>query len=170
MPVFVFTEAQNSLGWKGSLEITWSNPTTQAGWLEQVAQERGQLHFEHQQGWRLPSLSGQPLPVLEHLYNRKVFSCADCHLSSEESISLACIPSHQLFIYIDKIHTSLLHARELQLSQALLTGTGPFIIFMALCWIHSSKSIFSWAQNAELDRVSQEQPHPCNAVRKDHLP
>lgn len=41
-----------------------SRPSTQAGHLEQPAQDCAQAAFESLQGWRLHNLSGQPVPVL----------------------------------------------------------------------------------------------------------
>ena len=43
------------------------------GHLEPVAQGHVQTDFEYLQGWRLCSLSGQPVPVLSHLHSEKVF-------------------------------------------------------------------------------------------------
>ena len=44
------------------------------GHLKKAAQDHVQIAFEYLQGWRLHNLSGQPVPVLGHPHNKKVFS------------------------------------------------------------------------------------------------
>jgi len=43
------------------------------GHLEQVAQDHVQMAFEYLQAGRIHNLPGQPLPVLGHPHNKKVF-------------------------------------------------------------------------------------------------
>lgn len=55
------------------------------GHLKQIAQERVQLGFEYPQGWKLQSLSGQPVPAFDHACSKKTFFL---HLSG-----ISCIPA-----------------------------------------------------------------------------
>ena len=50
------------------------NALLKQGQLQQVAQDYVQSGFEYLQGWRLHSLSGQPVPVFDHPFGKKVFS------------------------------------------------------------------------------------------------
>lgn len=43
------------------------------GLLEQAAQDLIQLPSEYLQGWRLCTLSGQPVPVSDHPYGKSFF-------------------------------------------------------------------------------------------------
>jgi len=55
------------------LEVTRSKPLLKQGHLELLAQDHVQVASEYLQGWRLQRLSGQPVPVLGHPHNEKVF-------------------------------------------------------------------------------------------------
>jgi len=48
-------------------------PLLKQGHLQPVSQDHDQTAFEYLQGWRLHQLPGQPVPVLGHPHNEKLF-------------------------------------------------------------------------------------------------
>lgn len=52
--------------------IIWPTPLIEQAYLAPVTQDHVQLGFEYLQGWRVHSLSRQPVPVLSHPDGKKM--------------------------------------------------------------------------------------------------
>lgn len=92
------------------------NSIFKRGQLKQVTQDHVQSGFECLCGWRLHSLSEQPIPVFDHPQSNKVFSCGQvefyvfqfvpvpsCPVSGhygEESLSLFFILSYEVSLHL----------------------------------------------------------------------
>lgn len=91
-----------------------------------------QLGCEHHQGWRLHSLSRQPVPVCNQPHSKRTFLCVEISdypvfqflpIASHPFMrndwegygSIFFIPSHQVCLYIDKIPQSLSFSRQIPL-------------------------------------------------------
>jgi len=59
---------------EGSLDVSSPTPLPKQGQVDQVAQGHVPLGFEYLQGWRLHSLSVQPVSVFDHPHSKKDFS------------------------------------------------------------------------------------------------
>lgn len=128
-----------------------SNPTPQAGSAK--ADCPGPPSFEYFQEWSLHSLSGKSVSTLDHHHSRDFFLCLSeicsswmcvccpflCHLPPLQRVCLHFI-YYLLLVCLDNIsltssstdpHSPLLIQEMLQ----------PSLIFEALLWHHSSKSL-----------------------------
>lgn len=117
------TEWLKSL-WRDLWRSSRSTPLVKQGYQELFAQEHLQTAFEYLWGWRLCSLSRQPVPLFVHFHRKMCFpnvlresplfhfvpvasySVTEHHW--EEPDSIFCTVSLQVFTYIDKTFLSYL--------------------------------------------------------------
>ena len=73
IPSLTLTESQTGWGWKGPLEVIWSNAPGPAEPLRVGCPELGPDGFWISQRMGIHHLSGQPVPVLSHPHSEKTF-------------------------------------------------------------------------------------------------
>lgn len=91
--MILITESENGWGWKGPLEIIWSNPLLKQVPLEEVVQDHVLVGFEYLQR-RSHNLSGQLASVFSHPHRKEVLPhiriCATwplfCHWAPLKSV------------------------------------------------------------------------------------
>lgn len=66
-----FWQSQNHVHWQEPPGIIQSTPPVKSCHLELTAQDCDQSDFEYRHRWRLHYLYGKPIPVFDHLHNRK---------------------------------------------------------------------------------------------------
>lgn len=143
-------------------------PCSEQGQWGQFAQGHVDSGFRYLQGWRLHSLSAQPVPGCGHPHSNffpyyfyvkcPVFQCMPTvsWLSvglKEKSLGLSSLHTNQVFIHINKIPLIFFHLnspRFLNLSSKERCSS-PLIISMALHWTLSRKvmSLLHWEAQAQ---------------------
>ena len=86
------TDSQNCCGWKGLLEVTWSNRLLKH--LELLTQDHVQAAFEDLQGGIPNNLSGQPVPVLHHPHSTEVIPDVQREPLVFQSVTIASCPGN----------------------------------------------------------------------------
>ena len=159
------TESQNGWGWKGHLEIIFSNLPSQAGSPIEGCSGPRSGNFWYLQGWTLHNLPGQFVPVLSHPHSKNVSWCAEgtscvslCLVLSlgMTGKSLARSSLHPPFRFLRTLIKSflILFSRLNSPSSLSLSSyqrcSSPFVLFLDFHWTLCSISmslLYWWDQN-----------------------
>lgn len=146
-------ESQQGRDWEVSVEEVYAKyPWWGQHPLQHTTQDHGQSDIIHLQSWRLHGPFGQPVTVLKHLLGKKnifLYFNGISHIIFWPITSYPFTDHHWILMHLLQFITYIfpivifLQTEEFKLPQHsfVLRCSGPLIIFVAICWTHSSTSM-----------------------------